>query len=558
MLIFERNNLIEMHLLKIGLLAFLFLVSSCKNQEENPPLDANLEQAEQLFTNKEYRKAYYYYNQSFLYNTEQKNTKRAVFNLLRMAHIENLECDYIGSEATTTQAIKLFNKTIPIPYQTNAYNSIGLNYLHLANYEDANRMFEKAIQITDDALTIFIAKNNIAYSYIKQKEYQKAIEFLSEIETKKVLQESPLDYARVLDNKGIALFYLNDTSAITYLEKAKEIREANNDDSQVVSSYMHLAEYYQKENDLETTTKWAEKAYQSATKAFIPDDRLEALNLLFTATSNNDLKNQYHETYIRINDSLQKARQQAKNQFAKIKYDAEKAETQKQTYQLRMYGSVALLILSFAVFVLLYRLTLQRNKRKVLETQYSTETKIAKRLHDELANDVHNTIAFAETQNLENHQNKEILLENLDTIYQRARNISNENKQINIGETFVEQLKHMIHSYGSDTINVILNTAALHEIQLKDEVKIALYRVLQELMVNMKKHSECSLVVIAFKNNPTTLEITYSDNGKGIQNQLHTKNGLQNVENRIFSINGTITFDTEPNKGFKVKIVIPK
>ncbi len=547
-----------MYFQKLIILLLFCCLFSCKNQEENPPLDTSLEQAEQLFTNKEYRKAYYYYNQSFLYNTEQKNTKRAVFNLLRMAHIENLECDYIGSEATTTQAIKLFNKTIPIPYQTNAYNSLGLNYLHLANYEDANRMFEKAIQITDDALTIFIAKNNIAYSYIKQKEYQKAIEFLSEIETKKVLQESPLDYARVLDNKGIALFYLNDTSAITYLEKAKEIREANNDDSQVVSSYMHLAEYYQKENDLETTTKWAEKAYQSATKAFIPDDRLEALNLLFTATSNNELKNQYHETYIRINDSLQKARQQAKNQFAKIKYDAEKAETQKQTYQLRMYGSVALLILSFAVFVLLYRLTLQRNRRKVLETQYNTETKIAKRLHDELANDVHNTIAFAETQNLENELNKETLLENLDTIYQRARNISNENKQISTGDDYLEQLKHMINSYASDTINVILNSAALNEIKLNAEVKIALYRVLQELMVNMKKHSECSLVMIAFKDANSTLEISYSDNGKGVQNQWHTKNGLQNVENRIFSINGTITFDTEPNKGFKVKITIPK
>lgn len=547
-----------MYFQKLIILLLFCCLFSCKNQEENPPLDANLEQAEQLFTNKEYRKAYYFYNQSLLYNQEQNNTKRAVFNLLRMAHIENLECDYIGSEATTTQAIKLFDKTIPIPYQTNAYISLGLNYMHLANYEDAESMFEKAIQITDDSLTVYIAKNNMAYSYIKEKEYQKAIELLSEIETKKVLQESPLDYARVLDNKGIALFYLNDVSSLTYLEKAKAIRETNKDDSQVVSSYMHLAEYYQKENDLETTTKWAEKAYQSATKAFIPDDRLEALNLLFTATSNNDLKNQYHETYIRINDSLQKARQQAKNQFAKIKYDAEKAETQKQTYQLRMYGSVALLILSFAVFVLLYRLTLQRNRRKVLETQYNTETKIAKRLHDELANDVHNTIAFAETQNLENELNKETLLENLDTIYQRARNISNENKQINTGEAFVEQLKHMIHSYSSDTINVILNSAALQDIQLKEEIKITLYRVLQELMVNMKKHSECTLVAIAFKNNPTTLEITYSDNGKGIQNQLHTKNGLQNVENRIFSINGTITFDTEPNKGFKVKITIPK
>lgn len=547
-----------MYFQKLIILLLFCCLFSCKNQEENPPLDTSLEQAEQLFTNKEYRKAYYFYNQSFLYNQEQNNTKRAVYNLLRMAHIENLECDYIGSEATTTQAIKLFDKSIPIPYQTNAYTSIGLNYLHLANYEDANKMFEKAIQITDDSLTIYIAKNNIAYAYIKQKAYQKAVQLLSEIETKKGLQESPLDYARVLDNKGIALFHLNDNTALSYLEKAKAIRETNKDDSQIVSSYMHLAEYYQKENDLETTIKWAEKAYQSATKAFIPDDRLEALNLLFTATSNNDLKNQYHETYIRINDSLQKARQQAKNQFAKIKYDAEKAETQKQTYQLRMYGSIALLILSFAVFVLLYRLTLQRNKRKVLETQYSTETKIAKRLHDELANDVHNTIAFAETQNLENEQNKETLLENLDTIYQRARNISNENKQISTGEAFVEQLKHMIHSYSSDKINVILNTAALQDIQLKDEVKITLYRVLQELMVNMKKHSECSLVAIAFKNNGQFLEISYSDNGKGSQNQLHTKNGLQNVENRIFSINGNITFDTEPDKGFKVKITIPK
>ncbi|WP_026726470.1 tetratricopeptide repeat-containing sensor histidine kinase [Flavobacterium sasangense] len=537
-----------MSFLKIGFLAFLFLITSCKNQEENPALDANLEQAENLFATKQYRKAYYYYNQSFLFNKEQNNTKRAVFNLLRMAHIENLECDYIGSEATTTQAIKLFDKTIPIPYQTNAYISLGLNYMHLANYEDAKSMFEKAIQITEDSLTVYISKNNIGYLYIKQKEYQKAVRLLSEIENEKILQESPLDYARILDNKGIALFHLNDKLALSYLEKAKTIREANNDDSQIVSSYMHLAEYY-KNQEPETAKEWTQKAYHSATKAFIPDDRLEALNLLFTTTTNNNLKNQYHDTYIHINDSLQQARQQAKNQFAKIKYDSEKAETEKTAYQYKMYGFIVLLILSVAVFILLYRLTIQKNKRKILETQYTTETKIAKRLHDELANDVHNTIAFVETQNLENEQNKESLLESLDTIYQRARNISNENKQISTGEAFVEQLKHMIHSYSSDTRNVILNTAALQDIQLKDEVKITLYRVLQELMVNMKKHSECSLVAIAFKNNGQFLEISYSDNGKGSQNQLHTKNGLQNVENRIFSINGTITFDTEPNKG---------
>jgi signal transduction histidine kinase len=345
--------------------------------------------------------------------------------------------------------------------------------------------------------------------------------------------------------------------ALSYLKKAKTIRETNNDDSQIVSSYMHLAEYY-KNQEPATAKEWTQKAYHSATKAFIPDDRLEALNLLFTTTTNNNLKNQYHDTYIHINDSLQQARQQAKNQFAKIKYDSEKAETEKTAYQYKMYGFIILLILSVAVFILLYRLTIQKNKRKILETQYTTETKIAKRLHDELANDVHNTIAFAETQNLENEQNKETLLENLDTIYQRARNISNENKEINTGKNYLEQLKYMINAYSSDTINVILNTSTLHEVPLNSEVKIALYRVLQELMVNMKKHSNCSLVMIGFKETNSALEINYSDNGKGTDNQLQIKNGLQNVENRIFSINGNITFDTEPNKGFKVKITIPK
>ena len=36
------------------------------------------------------------------------------------------------------------------------------------------------------------------------------------------------------------------------------------------------------------------------------------------------------------------------------------------------------------------------------------------------------------------------------------------------------------------------------------------------------------------------------------------KNGLQNMESRIEAVKGTIDFDTTPDKGFKVKIAIPK
>jgi signal transduction histidine kinase len=33
-------------------------------------------------------------------------------------------------------------------------------------------------------------------------------------------------------------------------------------------------------------------------------------------------------------------------------------------------------------------------------------------------------------------------------------------------------------------------------------------------------------------------------------NKINIKNGLQNVENRIHAIKGTVTFDTKSDKGF--------
>ena len=48
--------------------------------------------------------------------------------------------------------------------------------------------------------------------------------------------------------------------------------------------------------------------------------------------------------------------------------------------------------------------------------------------------------------------------------------------------------------------------------------------------------------------------ISYSDNGVGCDLKKNT--GLHNTENRIQSINGIISFESEHNKGFKSKISV--
>jgi signal transduction histidine kinase len=209
--------------------------------------------------------------------------------------------------------------------------------------------------------------------------------------------------------------------------------------------------------------------------------------------------------------------------------------------------------------IFLYYFLKAVNKKEKIQTSYTTETRIAKKLHDELANDVYQTIAFAETQDLSSAQNKEMLLTNLDTIYSRTRNISKENSSIDTGLHFVAGLKEMISGFNTDAVTILINSMdSVNWNALETNKKIIVYRVLQELLVNMKKHSQCSLVVITFKIIENKIQIDYSDNGLGAAfDKINSRNGLQNVENRILAIKGTITFDTKPDKGFKTSFTIP-
>lgn len=543
---------------KLLCFVFGFLFVSCEPKETtSAPLDAHLKIAESLYNSNKQNESYVYYNTSLDFNLANDNHKRASYCLLQMANIEHSESDYIHSEISATRAIALFDEHTSVAYQTNALNVLGQNYTQLSNFEDALKVYHQVLRIDPDELTACITKNNIAYVYSKMGNYQAAIALLSSIENNKVLAQNPLHYARVLHNKGYYLYHVNDTNALSYLLKGLKIREQQQDDSQTVSSYMRLAAFYETTHP-EDAYAWAQKAYAAATKASIADDRLEALDLLYKTTTDVTLKNKYYADFFTINDSLNKSRQKAKNQFAKIKFDAEKEVAKRKEYQAKMYLYIILLLCSILLFFLMYRFTLRKNRKKIKETVYLTETRIAKKLHDELANDVHNTIAFAETQDLEQPMNKETLLENLDTIYHRTRNISNENKDIDTGELYLEKLKAMLATYNSSDRNVIVNMDAFNHLKTSKEVKVIVYRVLQELMVNMKKHSHCSLASISIKSNKNSLQINYSDNGIGTDNLLNLKNGLQNAENRILSIHGIINFDTAPGKGFKVKIEIPK
>lgn len=555
----------------ILVLMLLFVMTSCKKENQNTEKSKIskefymfFDKAEILYKNQQYSDAFYYFNKTKLLGDVLNDKNKIIYSLMRMAQIQQVQSDYLGSETAATEAIQYFQKDTDVSYKINIYNLLGINYEKLYNFEEALKYYKLTLRITNIALDRSIIKNNIAVLHTKKKEFQKAIAILSPIVKQKEVVNNPETNARILDNLGYIYYKTGNPKSLNYLKQSLLIRNKIKDDFGIIASYFHLAAFYENTNS-NLAKNYALMAYEKATKIKSAEDRLETLGVIIKNSDGDTLK-KYSIIHVNLNDSLVKVKQIAKNQFAKIRYDTTQTKLENATLKLNderinnrnIILSITLIFL-FLLAILLYFLMQSKHKRETLNTSYTTETRISKKLHDELANDVFYAITYAETKDLSVENNKEKLLHALDTIYARTRNISRENSTIDTGLNFLPYLKELISSYSGNEVNILVNgidTISLDTID--SNKKIIIYRTIHELLVNMKKHSQATLVVFTFKKIKNKIQIDYTDNGVGIaMNTINLKNGLQNVENRIDTIKGTLTFDTRTQKGFKVSFAIP-
>jgi signal transduction histidine kinase len=539
-----------------------------KKKHNTAEIDRLTDLGDKCFEKSEYDSSYYYFNKAKSACDEKKDVSKIIYSISNLATIQQNQGDYSGSETTAMEAIPFLEKTTNPKYKWNIYTIMGINYLYAYDYENALYYYNKALNLKTDELRKSDIKNNIAVVFMEKEDYNTAIKILQPLSLKKEVINNPEAFSRAIDNLGYSYFKVGDSKAINYLNHSLKIRTQRKDDWGLISSYYNLSKFYQKNNP-NLAIDYALIAYKKATKLNNIEGRLLSLKLLIELNTGNKSK-EYSLEYLHINDSITKVRQKAKNQFAKIKYDSkkEKDENQKlkaqkilQLEHQKKRNLILYLVVGTITVISIFitNLLLARNKREKIKAAYNTEIRISKKLHDELANDVYHSMAFAETQDLSTTHNKEILISNLDTIYSRTRNISRENNAMETGPLFISDLKEMMSGFNTQEINVITNGMdSINWMALDSNKKIIIYRVIQELLVNMKKHSKCSLVVLTFKKTGNKLQIDYTDNGAGATlEQLNSKNGLQNVENRIQAIKGIITFDTKSNKGFKVQFIIP-
>jgi signal transduction histidine kinase len=558
------------------ILLFLF---SCEEKKTIYPNTETLRQkaldlrkkADENFIKQNFNTAIYQFNKSKALFETLKDSAKIPYILIQIACIQQVNGDYYGSKETVTEGL-IYAKDKDHIASIN--NILGIADKELSLYDDAIYYYKKAADQYTDSIYKQYPVQNIAAVYIQQKKYDKAIAVLESILKMNFLNhESNTQFkAAIKDNLGYAYFKNGmEDKGFHLMDEALLIKIEIKDTYGSIESYLHLADYYSKK-DLQKSDENALLAYKTATKMNSVDERLEALQILI---SNDNTSNtpRYTQKYFTLNDSIIKVRNNFKNKSAKIKYDAkkekdeneklrlEKAENQLSLQKAKYLRIVFVIVFVFLVILIAILIRYYKNKNKAIEfkSSYDTETRISKKIHDELANDVFQVIAFAESQPLAVENTKENLLQKLDDIYGRVRGISKENNKIETGKDFTKSIKEMLSAYNTAERNIIATNLESVNWEDVDEIKkITIGRVLQELMVNMKKHSKASLVVIKFDSDQKSILINYTDNGIGCEKTKISKNGLQNMEHRIQTVKGTIEFETEPQNGFKAKIAIPK
>ena len=105
-----------------------------------------------------------------------------------------------------------------------------------------------------------------------------------------------------------------------------------------------------------------------------------------------------------------------------------------------------------------------------------------------------------------------------------------------------------------------LSFSELDSVALRPAVQIGLYRILQEALTNVARHSGASEVSIRFARSGRNLHVVVTDNGCGFDTKTATVSsshlGIQSMRERAAMLRGTINF-TSKGRGTRILVQIP-
>jgi signal transduction histidine kinase len=210
---------------------------------------------------------------------------------------------------------------------------------------------------------------------------------------------------------------------------------------------------------------------------------------------------------------------------------------------------------------------------QLFKAQESERLTIARELHDSLAQNLIAAkmqceylldIGLADPLQQEGKLKK--VSDILSKVIADARNLACELrppvlKQFGIVETLTRYCRDFSETH---LIQVDFQATGFEKITIDDITAVNLYRIIQEGLLNIKKHADASQVSIQLFVSDAFISLRINDNGKGfnVRQRRATlasekKLGLRSMQERIDLLQGDFRIDSKPGSGTNLFIKIP-
>jgi len=134
----------------------------------------------------------------------------------------------------------------------------------------------------------------------------------------------------------------------------------------------------------------------------------------------------------------------------------------------------------------------------------------------------------------------------------------------------MDSIRNSVHDLHDDSIdlsaqlNALVNNFTFCSVNLNYEInsnlqtamKYAIIAIVKEALANVMKHSKASLVTITLNEHPKLIQLIILDNGKSKSHSINNGMGIENIRQRVYSLNGIARFDN--SQGFRIFISFPK
>lgn len=548
----------------------------------------------------EYQKdsAYYYYKEAEKIFRKLNNKEKLALVLYNKSYLLFYEGNYVESEIEVIKALNCLKSTEKLITKYRCYSLQGSNHLELGEYNKALEYFNlsasilkqmKKEDLDKDAFYDYDITNTIdlCTAYDKKGEYSKSIKLLKEVINKGNFTNYPKLYYSVLGNLAYSLMKNNQyQESRKYFVESIKLAKNKKDKLGYLYKIIDFGEYHILTHDSIKARQLFEEALKISKELNNGKEILKSLDFLSEVDKSNAAI--YKTEYIRINDSIVKKQRENREKFARIEYETDKVEEKNKILTNKNLLLLLGLTISITILLIIIIIRSEISRKKeikliqqkkladeellnltkefqsgLIEARVEEQNKISKELHDGIVNKIYGIrmiLGSLNNKDDEETQNKRFgYIKELQNLESEIRTLSHElNTDFSMSvEEFpflIEQLIINNNAIGSSNFSSTIQSS-IDWSQYSSVAKINLYRIIQELLLNVNKYAEaenCSLEVSELNKQ---LVIVLKDDGKGFNSDTENSGiGLKNCKERAKAINAQIDIQSNINAGAVITI----